>query len=119
MQIAELHWLSAEALQKVWRGQEKLYVAFWGYYIRGQLMLVFAAMLFVLLFDVALGFEYVGSLIGLSILFAWIVWSSIGVWRCAFNVKYRIWAHLGRLCVVLQLYLNGHSLVVYFARNVA
>ncbi len=116
MQIAELDWLTLKALRKVWDGQEKLYLAFWGYYIRGQLLLLFPALLFALVF---VRFKYAGLLIGLSLLLAWFIWSSIGVWRCAFNVKRKVWGYLARVYVLVQLYVTGHGLIVYFARNAA
>jgi hypothetical protein len=40
------------------------------------------------------------------------LWSLYGVWRCAFNVRYRIWGHIARTLMIVNVLL---VFVAFFA----
>lgn len=63
---------------------------------------------------VALGQKVLGYFLSLAILVPWFLWSSLGVWLCAFNTEKKLWGFVARFYVVAQAYIATQALLVFF-----
>ena len=89
-------------LLSYWNGKQKLWKAFW---IMG---FVFQILLFYFLSFLL----YLGLLIGLTwsikitiflLSNIYTIWILVSIWRCAYNVKNKIWGNLSRVIVILNV----------------
>ena len=87
-------------LLDVLRGEKELFCVFWGYYVIGSLLIV---LLVLLLSSVGeyLGFGKVLFWLWVPLVGVYSLWVTIGLWRCAFNTKRKIWGYLTRGMVIL------------------
>ena len=79
-----------------WKGDEKLWKVFWLYaLLLGSALLTLSD--HVLMFDVYIKYSvYVVALI-------WLIWISVGLWRCAFNAKLKAWGFIVRGLVIFSI----------------
>jgi len=87
-------------VRRAWRGEARLWKAFWLYFVLALNIGVLAV-------------GYVVGTFGLPYLAVWIViapivvWAAVSVWRCAFNTRWRGWGYIARIVVVIQLLLTA------------
>lgn len=82
-------------LAAAFRGEEKLWKTFWVYGFGGSIILnIINSILTSIL--MLLGIPM------MLVMLAFQVWSSIAIWRCAPNVKNKIWGQVARVLVVLS-----------------
>lgn len=96
-----------------WKGREPLWKAFWGAFVFGHGLLTafgIGAMIFAGLFGlVARPSEFaiatfsvgIGAIFVVGVALPYLVWASVAVWRCAFNVGDRNWGLWARGAVVV------------------
>jgi hypothetical protein len=108
--------MSQSAIAKVWRGEERLFVVFWWYYVVASFVLGPG-----LAVAVPLLLPFVPRAIGIwsayAIGAAYFVWISVGLWRCAFNVESRAWGYVVRIVVILDI-LGAIDFVVQVSQGV-
>ena len=89
-------------LLSYWNGKQKLWKAFW------LMGFVFQILLFYFLSFLL----YLGLLIGLTwsikitiflLSNIYTIWILVSIWRCAYNVKNKIWGNLSRVIVILNV----------------
>jgi hypothetical protein len=87
------------ALKRAWLGEESLSLVFWGYYVLGA----FGVSLLLGLVAVTGQIHNFPILRWISVALALIyfVWAVVSVWRCAFNIKNKIYGYIARIIVVL------------------
>lgn len=74
---------------RFWRGDERLWRAFWLFWFAGG----WAVSVVVSLLVQSVGLP---PLAAIALLMLYTVWAGVAVWRCAFNVKTRFWGYLAR-----------------------
>jgi hypothetical protein len=79
----------------LWTGEEKLWKAYWLFFVAGNYVLTALADLLLRLGN---KFVLITYLITLIIYF---VWSVIVVWKCAPNASSKVWTYLARVIVTL------------------
>jgi hypothetical protein len=86
-----------ESFIRTWKGEEKLWLVFWIYHF---------------LIGTLLSFNMEGMIASMSlwmsvfymlVILAWAVFVMVGLWRCAFNAKRRIWGIFARAIVLFFL----------------
>jgi hypothetical protein len=86
----------ANFLKRVWRGEEKLWMAFWVCGFLGSILVQILIM--------ALAFlGFAGIIAGAVLLLAFAIWNLVAVWRSAWNAGAKIWGILARILVVLAI----------------
>lgn len=85
-----------EWMKRALRGEEMLWKVFWIYGI------VFGLVLAGLRFAV-ISFSPMASMPLLGVQLVYLVWISISIWRCAFNVDWHGWGYIARILVVLGI----------------
>jgi hypothetical protein len=100
-----------KSMQRVHKGEERLLIAFWGYFILvGLIISVFTDPLFEAASQAQI--KPIGVLLGL-IIFAvtdsYFAWSIVAIWRCAYNVNRKLWGHVTRAVAALAIvaFLEG------------
>lgn len=88
---------------RFWRGEDRLWKAFWLLWVLGW----WAVGTIAVLFQNAGGLP---SYAGPTVLLLYMIWAGVGVWRCAFNVEWRGWGYIARSVVVLFVVLIGVGL---------
>ncbi|MBN8542996.1 MAG: hypothetical protein J0M34_01895 [Alphaproteobacteria bacterium] len=95
-----------ESFKQASSGQEKLWKVFWLWGFIGLFAVgVVTVLLMILTEMISLG-SVARILISLIIL-VYFLWVVFAVWRCAFNVNWKIWGYLVRVYIVLQIVLMG------------
>ncbi len=99
--------LMLEFLKKSWNGSEKLWKVFWLYYFLVNIVLNIALKMLP---------GFFGSLPNLLaipimvIVWAYIVWILVSLWRCAFNTEWKVMGYVVRVIVVIFAVLTVLSL---------
>ena len=83
---------------RYWRGEERLWKAFWLLWVLGWWAISTIAILFQKAGDLP---AYSAALI----ILLYMLCAGAGVWRCAFNVGWRGWGHIARGVVVIFILL--------------
>ncbi len=83
-------------LGRPWRGQEKLWKAYWLYGVIGAIILQ-------VLLSVLGSIGFVGLILGGALTLVFAVWSNVSIWRCAWNANAKFWGYLVRVLVVLSI----------------
>ena len=100
-----------------WRGERRLWQAFWLLWVAGSLLLAALAGLLALLagMPAALAAEQRILLVMLKVVSfnPWYLYCWVAVWRCAVNCSSRGWTFIARLLVLLQAADIGHALLTY------
>ena len=82
-----------------WRAAFPLWIAFWGYYVLGRIIVlaVAAALLF--------GLGFFGWFLAIIIWIPYWIWSIVMLWRCAFNTEYRFLGYVVRVLIYAEVVL--------------
>jgi hypothetical protein len=80
-----------------WRGLFPLWIAFWGYYVLGRIIVLAAAA--VLLF----GLGFFGWFLAIIIWIPYWIWSIVMLWRCAFNTDYYFLGYIVRVLIYAEV----------------
>jgi hypothetical protein len=107
-------------VQQAWRGEERLWRVFWVYGVALSIVGVFASLAVELGTAMSSGVVAAPSKstwflyyhIWLAVSECYWVWLGVSLWRCAFNVKRRVWGYSARTIAVavviaslVQIYL--------------
>ncbi|MFI0416615.1 MAG: hypothetical protein ACH255_21065 [Candidatus Thiodiazotropha sp.] len=94
--------MNLDAFKKSFRGEERLFIVFWFYFVAGSvgLGLVFATISAI---TATLGVGYIITTILLIVIAIYFVWIIVSTWRCAFNVENRVWGYIVRVLVLLHV----------------
>ena len=85
-----------------WRGQQKLWKAFWLIGIIGRIVVAGIIVLFTIIFT-SIGLTWSVSFLSIIFISTYIIWSFVAIWRCAFNVKNKNWGYVARLFITIDL----------------
>jgi hypothetical protein len=104
---------------RLWRGEERLAVAFWEFLILYNVLIVLAIHFAYPRLAMLLGFSLKSTVLsGLALLWTFLLtfhaFSILAVWKNAFNVGWRGWGFVARMLVILM----GASLGIAFYRLV-
>ena len=92
---AQIRPRSSNLVLRIWRGEERLWKVYWLVAIVGGWALsTLAGSL------VRTGF--LDELLGVALLAIYAVFSGVGVWRCAFNVKRPVWGYAARAIITVS-----------------
>ena len=85
-----------------WNGKEKLWKAFWimGFFLQ---FLVAYILLFLLYLGTSIGLTWSIKIIIFLLSNAYTIWIWVSIWNCAYNVEKKIWGHISRFIVILNL----------------
>jgi fumarate reductase subunit D len=112
---------------RAWSKEETLFACFWGLWLSGTLIYTISLALVIgmisgLLFGLLSSSQHAAEWIELNqsiielgafILIApFFLWSSMIVWRCAFNTSWKGWAYLARGFIFYCYAATGDSLIV-------
>ncbi len=88
------------AVIKSWKGEERLSVVFWIYFVIGQVVI---ALLLSSLSKVSqdMGASYMRLIFTMAFVVPYMVWTTWSVWRCAFNVSWAPWGYVARLLILI------------------
>ena len=85
-----------------WRGEKKLWEAFWLIGILGKIIVAALIILFSIIFT-SIGLTWSISVLSIIFMLSYIAWSFVSIWRCAFNVTNKNWGYVARLFISLDL----------------
>jgi hypothetical protein len=94
----------SEFVGRFWRGEERLWKAFWLFDVIGAMAVAFAVTLVKGVVLDSLMWIGVGVIFwGLAVIaaLAYQTWVYVSVWRCAFNVGWKGWGYICRLLAVV------------------
>ena len=91
-----------DIIKKAWRGEEKLWKVYWLYSVLGGIAV---SVMFGVVLNIVAALLGLGPVhyIGIAFMLAFYVWSTVSIWRCAWNVKVKFWGYLVRIFIVLGL----------------
>jgi len=87
-----------------WYGKQKLWKAFWLMGVIFQIFL-FYSLLFLAYLGLSMGLTWSIKITIFLITNIYTIWILVSIWRCAYNVKNRIWGNLSRVIVVINVIL--------------
>lgn len=91
---------------KYWRGEQRLWKAFWLFGALGNLIMSMTQKLIaVASLEVATLFSILALIYG--------IWSIVSIWNCAYNVNWRWWGHITRGYIILQIVLTIFAIGMY------
>ena len=103
-------------LLNYWNGKKKLWQAFWLIGIFGRILLAIFIVIFTLI-GKAIGLTWSIGILSLIFILIYIIWSFVSIWRCAFNVKNRIWGHIARVFISMDLFLGILQTITILKNN--
>jgi len=89
-------------LQSYWNGKQKLWKAFWLMGFVVQIIFSFF-LLFVLYIGFSLGLTWSIKIFIFLISMIYTIWIYVSIWNCAYNVKNKLWGHVSRTIVILNI----------------
>ena len=89
-------------LLNYWHGKEKLWKAFWimGFFLQ---FIVAYVLLFLLYLGSSIGLTWSIKIIIFILSNVYTIWIWVSIWNCAYNVKKKIWGHISRFIIILNL----------------
>ena len=88
--------IEANIFRRAWKGQERLWKAYWGHLWLGTFIASSAA---IILLPIAALFD-ISLLITLIPVLPYTAFATVCVWRCAFNSDWRGWGYLARIQLI-------------------
>jgi len=79
-----------------WHGREKLWVVFWIYNLLAGYIL-----------ETIVGFfadnSYIALIVYIIIFVPWSIWTTVSLWRCAYNTEIEVLGHLVRGLIIIGI----------------
>ena len=97
-------------LLSYWNGKQKLWKAFWIVGVLGRILIATFIIFFTLLGQ-SLGLTWSILILSFVFILIYIIWSFVSIWQCSFNVKNKIWGHLARIFVSMDLFTGIYQAI--------
>lgn len=92
-----------QIISRAWRGEEKLWKVFWLLLVPGDIVLG-------MLDRVVQGHGIIAEQASNAVFYAYTIWVLTSCWRCAFNVRQKLWGYVARAMAAILLVLTVLSL---------